>query len=187
MLVSAVFAFVVAAAPAPALLLPAQPVGEPIDCNGPVFKSQIYRDDVECREVERRKLSIQDQTVTLRILADDEEDAELPPEYREAAVEAIARAFGIVAGERKLNFHNVSVLPVQWRQDAVRRCSPATPSRPTSSVTAGLAVPLRANSVPMHGSSTAHGRICRPSPMRPGWLIHSTPMWYPATGWADRC
>ncbi|MBL9010947.1 MAG: hypothetical protein JNL56_07205 [Alphaproteobacteria bacterium] len=113
MLVSAVFAFVVAAAPAPALLLPAQPVGEPIDCNGPVFKSQIYRDDVECREVERRKLSIQDQTVTLRILADDEEDAELPPEYREAAVEAIARAFGIVAGERKLNFHNVSVLPVE--------------------------------------------------------------------------
>lgn len=113
MLVTAVLAFVAAATPAPALLLPAQPVGEPIDCNGPVFKSQIYRDDVDCREVARTKLTVQDQTVTLRILADDEEDAELPPEYQEAAIEAIDRAFAVVAAERKLNFHNVSVLPVE--------------------------------------------------------------------------
>ena len=111
MLLSAAFAFVVALTPAPALLLPAQPVGAPIDCNGAVFKSQIYSNDVECQEVSRNKLTIQDQTITLRVLRDDEEDAQLPPAYEAAALEAIARSFEIAAKQRKLNFHNVSILP----------------------------------------------------------------------------
>lgn len=104
---------VAAAAPPPALLLPAAPVNAaPIDCNGAVFKSQIYTNDVECREVNRRKLTIQDQTITLRILADDEEDAQLPPAYEAAAVEAITRSFQIVAAAGPLRFQNVSVLPI---------------------------------------------------------------------------
>lgn len=102
-----------AAQPAPSILLPAQPVGEPMDCNGAVFKAQIFNDDVECREISRSKLKVGDQTITMRLLHDDEEDASLPPGYAEAAYEAIARSFEIATKERKLNFHNVSILPVE--------------------------------------------------------------------------
>ncbi len=106
--------FLAAAQPAPAILLPAQPVGEPMDCNGAVFKAQIFNDDIACREVSRSKLKIADQTVTLRLLHDDDEDATLPPGYAEAAYEAIARSFEIVSRERgDLKFHNVSILPVE--------------------------------------------------------------------------
>ena len=111
---SLLFSVLLAAAqPAPSILLPAQPVGEPIDCNGAVVKAQIFNDDVVCREVSRSKLKIGDQTITLRLLHDDEEDATLPPGYAEAAYEAIARSFEIAAKERKLNFHNVSILAVE--------------------------------------------------------------------------
>ncbi len=114
MLSSLLFSAVLAAAqPAPAILLPAQPVGEPIDCNGAVFKAQIFNADVECREISRAKLTVGDQTVTIRLLHDDDENAKLPPGYADAAFEAVARAFEIVAKERKLNFHNVSILPTK--------------------------------------------------------------------------
>lgn len=102
-----------AAQPAPSILLPAQPVGEPMDCNGAVFKAQIFNDEVACRELNRTKLTVDGQTVTLRLLHDDEEDADLPPGYAEAAYEAIGKAFSIAAKERHLNFHNVSILPVE--------------------------------------------------------------------------
>lgn len=102
-----------AAQPAPSILLPAQPVGEPMDCNGAVFKAQIFNDEVECRELSRTKLTIDGQTVTLRLLHDDEEDADLPPGYAEAAFEAVARSFEIAGKARKLNFHNVSILPTE--------------------------------------------------------------------------
>jgi hypothetical protein len=114
MLSSVLFSVVLAATqPAPAILLPAQPVGEPIDCNGAVFKAQIFNDEVECRELTRTKLTVDGQTITLRLLHDDEEDAELPPGYAEAAFEAVGKAFELVAKERKLNFHNVSILTVE--------------------------------------------------------------------------
>lgn len=106
--------FVAAAQPAPAILLPAQPVGEPMDCNGAVFKAQIFNDDIECREISRAKLKIGGETVTLRLLHDDDADAALPPGYAEAAYEAIARSFETVAKARgDLKFHNVSILPVE--------------------------------------------------------------------------
>ena len=106
-------AFMAVAEPAPVLLLPAQPVGEPIDCNGVVFKAQIFNDDLECREISRSKLKVNDQTITLRLLHDDDADATLPPGYAEAAYEAVARSFEVVAKERDLKFHNVSILPVE--------------------------------------------------------------------------
>jgi len=99
--------------PAPSILLPAQPVGEPMDCNGAVFKAQIFNDDVECREISRSKLTVNGQPVTLRLLHDDEEDADLPPGYAEAAFEAVAKAFEIAGKERDLKFHNVSILPTE--------------------------------------------------------------------------
>ena len=106
-------AFMAVAEPAPVLLLPAQPLGEPIDCNGVVFKAQIFNDDLECREISRSKLKVNDQTITLRLLHDDDADATLPPGYAEAAYEAVARSFEVVAKERDLKFHNVSILPVE--------------------------------------------------------------------------
>jgi hypothetical protein len=102
-----------AAQPTPSILLPPQPVGEPIDCNGPVFKAQIFNDDVQCREVSRTKLAIDGQNITLRLLHDDDGDADLPQGYAAAAYEAVEKAFEIAGKDRDLKFHNVSILPVE--------------------------------------------------------------------------
>ena len=116
MLSALAFSVVLAAAqPSPSILLPAQPVGEPMDCNGAVFKAQIFNDQVKCREVSRARLNVSDQTVTLRLLHDDRGRSTLPAGYAEAAFEAVARSFEIVAKGRKLNFHNVSILPTKVR------------------------------------------------------------------------
>ena len=78
------------------------------------------------------------------------------------------------------------------RRRRVTRCSPATPTRRTSSGYCGPADPAHccAPIVPRlacAGSSTALGRTCRRSPMPSGSPTRSTPRWCAVTGWADHC